>query len=293
METESHLAPVAISEQPKKGRRFSILGYKEKSATTSVLPSDKMDRRKSVGQHSANNVVQMSDQEVHHVMPLLSELSNSIFMFFEKTPLTPSTESGMTMQQVPIQSVLFTSLKSEIASFLKTAKFHTEGFAPEQVKLWNQIIKLMQSVVDFQGSLPKIDPQALDEIVLATERVLKNAPRYIQQTSELSPRSQIKLTQAQIISFVDRLVLVNKSYESQRAQMKDVELKDTIEKIWSVQKRRLENQCFQMTSHTERKMKEGALESIINTQAKNQYTNQVILAEVDVDPSQTAKRGSS
>jgi hypothetical protein len=275
METESHLSPPNASDQPKKGRRFSILGFKEKSATTSVLPSEKVDRRKSVGQHSANNVAQMSDQEVHHVMPLLSELSNSIFVFFEKTPLTPTTESGMTMQQVPIQPFLFTSLKFEIATFLKSTQINTDGFEPEQVKLWNQILKLMQQVVDFQGSLPKIDPQALDEIVLATERVLKNAPRYIQQTSELSPRSQIKLTQAQIISFVDRLVLVNKSYETQRAQMKDVELKDTMEKIWSVQKRRLEDQCFHMTSHTERKMKEGALESIINTQSKNQYTNQV------------------
>jgi hypothetical protein len=292
-ETETHkdvsfgVTPKQVSDQQiptKRTRRFLIfdsLRDKTGGSSADVLVSaehqGKHGRRKSVSQSSPPKVpAQLSDLEVHTVMPILAELTNSIFLLFEKIPLSVTESDNITLKTPVNQIFLFSTLKSECASFLSNCVLTTE-LDPDVVKLWNRILRLMKMICDFnEKQMGGLDLPGLEEIVSATERVLKNAPRYTKQACEMSPKSEIALRKAQMISFVDRLMIANQGYEHQRAIKRDDELKNTMEQIWSASKRRMMNQCFEMTKKTEIKMKYGAMEHIIEIQDKNQFSNQVL-----------------
>lgn len=235
------------------------------------------NRRRSLSFALTTHKKPVIDPEVHLISPILALLSNKIYNFFIARPTDfPSTEPNIVLGPSFVNQTTLSELKLDCQKFLANVSVRTSEFTPAQLILWEEIMDLVKQICEFtHKKADVIDCDGLENIIAATERIFSVAPRYIMQTSAMSPKKQLAITHAHIIEFMDRLVVSNARYDNQRAFDKGEELQKTMDQIWAVAKRRMLDQCSQMSRSTQESLRFEMMNDIIDKQSKSRMHNQV------------------
>jgi hypothetical protein len=169
----------------------------------------------------------------------------------------------------------FKSFQKDCCEFLLLCPVEKEFEVGQQTK-WDRILSIIRIISEFpktQTSTP-FNYLDLEAMATATERLLRLAPRYAAQTSEMSPRIKSALTKAQIVKFVERMAHTRDGYQSQRAFKKD-DLVVKLEQLWRSASKKIENQSYISSSILEAKMKAAKLAGVVEKQTEMRIKGQV------------------
>ncbi|KAJ3337486.1 hypothetical protein HDU91_001472, partial [Kappamyces sp. JEL0680] len=174
-----------------------------------------------------------------------------------------------------ISTLPFKSFQKDCCEFLLACNVSTAGFSPEMLSSWNEILVLIRDVANYPEKASVVAARdGFEQIAAATERILSRAPRYVSQTSEMSPKNQLAISKAQITAFIVRLTKANPAFDAQRAVKRDDELAKTMEELWKASSKKYENQAYVMNHNSEVKMRAGVIEGVIERQQKLRLNGQ-------------------
>ena len=174
----------------------------------------------------------------------------------------------------------FISFQKECTSFLSGNFLKVDHLSPNQQASWMEIHSLLRIIIDFPKSQHDIEPdQSLFNLIDITDRILKNAPRYTNQTAEMPVKGKrINLTQGEVFTFMEKVVRKNSAYEERLQKspsMMSNEARGHLEKLIEISQARMDSQSYQMTKQKEDRFRAGVFGDLVDKGEKSRLSDQV------------------
>ena len=147
----------------------------------------------------------------------MAALSKEIKVFFNDIPEVLEALQKETTSLSATATTSFASFQKECSSCLLGCFIDIETLTSSQKLSWSEITILLRIITNYPQSQHEMDAdQSLRNVLDVTDRILKKTPRYANQTTEMSTKDKIILSEGEVFQFMEKIVRTNTAYEAHR-----------------------------------------------------------------------------
>ncbi|KAJ3250115.1 hypothetical protein HDU77_007072 [Chytriomyces hyalinus] len=223
----------------------------------------------------------------------LASLCNALYRLLENPEALPHPHPTLVSEPPASVNQNIQSLNEHTRGLMAIRSLaNHESASPEQRAIWTEIDKLMalvQTLCITRSHLREQPPpyapstrvptmlsmDELNSVISAIDRVVKVAPKLVNQCVTLSERQERKMDEAALTRLIERLFTGREEFQAQRASADNfARMSRLVDQIVQASKRSMDNQRV-MPSESYRQKVEGAkLVNAIDKQEKMRFKNQ-------------------